>query len=443
MRAHLDAAALEAGAEDVIVRGEEGDLAEGAFGGIFFLRQLRHGQVGAGGRLPGVSVGEDDLPGEAHVLRGVVRTVLQEDRLRRDPLRKEIVAHGGGFGLHLVRPLAAGDDEAGGEARLLKLLPVEGERQVHAPAKKGRGGPVRHQAAAEDDQVLLVEGRPDACREDEGDGRAQDHALKVQVEGRAQVHEEAQEEVLLRGADGRRDVRGRAEGGVGVPVQEVDHPFAADQQDGEEDAEKVHEPAPLVADQGEIGDEERCREDEQKRRGQQHVALRGVQEREQDGFPAEGFRQGGAADRGADVGHHQEQVEQGEAGVDDRVIGVQVVLQLLAESVHEAEDHEREEDREQDVRPQQVRSALFGQQEDHGRGREDREHGEMVELGFGVAGIHVGDHYLQTSPCPRYAVRPWTKKTIPCRMVFIQTITDKSAQNRRCSADLPKYYSAE
>ena len=203
----------------MIVRREEGDLCLG-------------------------SLGADETLGKAHVLRRVAGAVLHKDVLFRDALRQKIVPHSRGLGADLVRPLPAGDDEAGLLPGLLQLIAVKRKREIEPPAQQRRGLAVLFQPAAEHDEPVLVR-LGDIARGDEiGDDRADDHALEIQVKRGQQIDDEVPCQ--------RPAQRDRA-----PIVQHADQRLARHQRKGQDDGENVDEAPPLVPDQRDVRYEER------------------------------------------------------------------------------------------------------------------------------------------------------------------------------------------
>ena len=142
------------------------------------------GHLALGIHLPDLGLGV------LHVFKGVGGAILLQDPILRNALLQQVALHAGALGADLVRPLAAGGDENGGLAGGGLLLLGKAQGPVQPPPQQGRGRPVLAEAAAQDDEKVLVRLRLMPRGDGVGYDRAEQHALKIQIHRREEIRDE-------------------------------------------------------------------------------------------------------------------------------------------------------------------------------------------------------------------------------------------------------------
>ena len=199
----------------------------------------------------------DLLPGEFHVFKGIRGAVLLHDLFCRNALLDQIAFHGRALGDHLVRSLTAGGDKDQFLPGLRLLLPVKRERPVDPSAQQRRGRAVLPQAAAQDDQEVLIMLRLIVHNDHICNDHADKHAFKVKINSGKGVGDQVVDHDLLLAA-----------GGIKVEPHQNGH--TAHQQQRENDAQNVDESPALMPDQRDVGDAQRRGKDQDKRQRQDH-----------------------------------------------------------------------------------------------------------------------------------------------------------------------------
>ena len=273
----------------------------------------------------GGQIFEDDLPREAHVLRGVGGTVFCQDLSGTDSVLQQVVPHTLAFRDGFVRALAAGDDKDEFLPGLVELAVIELDGPVQtAPEKRCRSS-VGPDTAAQDDQVVPVKGRLDQSGDPVGHDGAHQHAFEIEENSRKEVDAEVVKHV---GARRPED--------AGLAEDQED--FAQEDHDGQDHPENVRKTFPFAPDEGDVGDKQSGAEGHEDRHGQDHKGPGGVKQGSHQRVPGAQpvcFRKAAQHQEQKDL--ENEEGEKEKAGVVNDVVGVGIVFQLLPEGVPEEE----------------------------------------------------------------------------------------------------------
>ena len=112
------------------------------------------------------------------------------------------------------------------------------------------------------------------------------------------------------------------DGSGSIVVDQKDERLTAHQQNCKRNAEQIHRSEALVPDQREVGDRQREREDQNKRKGQDGKGLRRAEQKAYHVHQNNVVRYVFQLKEQHRIGHRDQERKQREAEIDDRVVGV-------------------------------------------------------------------------------------------------------------------------